>query len=44
VVQREDFALLAGTGALFALLAAVMFAPRRLDADARAVAGAFTPG
>lgn len=32
VVQMEDFALLAGTGALFALLAAVMFATRRLDA------------
>ncbi len=27
----EDFALLAGTGALFALLATVMFATRRLD-------------
>jgi len=31
VVQMEDFALLAGTGALFAVLAAVMFATRRLD-------------
>lgn len=31
VVQMEDFALLAGTGALFALLAAVMFATRRLE-------------
>jgi inner membrane protein len=29
VVQMEDLALLAGTGALFALLAAVMFATRR---------------
>ena len=31
VVQMEDFALLAGTGALFALLAAVMFATRRIE-------------
>lgn len=31
VVQLEDFALLAGTVALFAVLAAVMFATRRLD-------------
>jgi inner membrane protein len=31
VVRMEDFALLAGTGALFALLAAVMFATRRLE-------------
>jgi inner membrane protein len=33
VVQMEDFALLAGTAALFALLAAVMFATRRQEAD-----------
>jgi inner membrane protein len=31
VLQLEDFALLAGTGALFALLAAVMYATRRLN-------------
>jgi inner membrane protein len=31
VLQMEDFSLLAGTAALFALLAAVMFATRRLD-------------
>lgn len=31
VLQMEDFALLAGTAALFALLAAVMYATRRLD-------------
>ncbi|MDO8540251.1 MAG: cell envelope integrity protein CreD [Opitutaceae bacterium] len=31
VLQMEDFALLAGTTALFALLAAVMYATRRLD-------------
>ncbi len=30
VLQMEDFALLAGTGALFALLAAAMYATRRL--------------
>lgn len=32
VLRLEDFALLAGTAALFALLAAVMYATRRLDA------------
>jgi inner membrane protein len=32
VLQMEDFALLAGTAALFALLAAVMYATRRSDA------------
>jgi inner membrane protein len=31
VVQLEDFALLAGTGALFATLAALMFFTRRFD-------------
>ena len=31
VLRMEDFALLAGTAALFALLAAVMYATRRLD-------------
>ena len=31
VLQMEDFALLAGTAALFALLAAVMYATRRLE-------------
>jgi inner membrane protein len=35
VLQMEDFALLAGTGALFVLLAAVMFATRRLDRGER---------
>jgi inner membrane protein len=35
VLQMEDFALLAGTAALFVLLAAVMFATRKLDAGAR---------
>ncbi|CAM2928585.1 cell envelope integrity protein CreD [Rariglobus hedericola] len=33
VLQMEDFALLAGTGALFAVLAAVMFATRRLESS-----------
>ena len=32
MVQMEDFALLAGTGALFTRLAAMMFATRRVDA------------
>jgi inner membrane protein len=32
VLQMEDFALLAGTGALFVVLAAVMYATRRLEA------------
>jgi inner membrane protein len=31
VLQMEDFALLAGTGALFVVLAAVMYATRRLE-------------
>ncbi len=31
VLQMEDFALLAGTGALFVVLAAVMYAARRLE-------------
>src|SRR5687768_16578530 len=31
VLRMEDFALLAGTAALFALLAAVMYATRRID-------------
>jgi inner membrane protein len=39
VLRMEDFALLAGTAALFALLAAVMYATRRID-DADAAAGA----
>ena len=34
VLQMEDFSLLAGTGALFAVLAAVMYATRRLEAGA----------
>ncbi|HVS54383.1 MAG TPA: cell envelope integrity protein CreD [Opitutaceae bacterium] len=34
VLRMEDFALLAGTGALFVLLAAVMYATRRLDRGA----------
>jgi inner membrane protein len=33
VLQMEDFALLAGTAALFVLLAAVMYATRRLTGD-----------
>jgi inner membrane protein len=33
VLQMEDFALLAGTGTLFVLLAAVMYATRRLDGE-----------
>jgi inner membrane protein len=33
VLQMEDFALLAGTEALFAVLAAVMFATRRLESS-----------
>jgi inner membrane protein len=33
VLQMEDFALLAGTSALFALLAAVMYVTRRLDGE-----------
>ncbi|MFA6289329.1 MAG: cell envelope integrity protein CreD [Opitutaceae bacterium] len=33
VLQMEDFALLAGTGALFAVLAAVMVATRKLAGD-----------
>jgi len=33
VLQMEDFALLAGTGALFAVLAAVMWATRNLAAE-----------
>ena len=32
VLHMEDFSLLAGTGALFAVLAAVMYATRQLDA------------
>lgn len=40
VLQLEDFALLAGTAALFALLAAVMYATRRpIAADAEPAAG-----
>jgi inner membrane protein len=35
VLQMEDFALLAGTGALFAVLAAVMFATRHLTTSPR---------
>jgi inner membrane protein len=38
VLQMEDFSLLAGTAALFALLAAVMFATRRLDSGESAAA------
>lgn len=37
VLQMEDFALLAGTGALFAVLAAVMYATKRMDGGARVV-------
>lgn len=33
VLQMEDFALLAGTAALFALLAAVMYATRRIEGN-----------
>ncbi|MFA6961034.1 MAG: cell envelope integrity protein CreD [Opitutaceae bacterium] len=36
VLQMEDFALLAGTGALFAVLAAVMWATRNLSGDEEA--------
>lgn len=39
VLRMEDFALLAGTAALFALLAAVMYATRRLDAGEPAAVG-----
>ena len=38
VLQMEDFALLAGTGALFAVLAAVMYATRLLEGREEAVA------
>ena len=34
VLQMEDFALLAGTGALFVVLGAVMYATKKLDAGA----------
>jgi inner membrane protein len=37
VLQMEDFALLAGTGALFVVLAAVMYATRKLRAGETAV-------
>jgi inner membrane protein len=43
VLQMDDFALLAGTGALFVVLAAVMYATRRLEGHEQAadpVAGA----
>lgn len=41
VLQLEDFSLLAGTAALFVVLAAVMFATRRIEAnDATALAPA----
>jgi inner membrane protein len=36
VLRLEDFALLAGTGALFAVLAAVMFFSRNVDWDSDA--------
>jgi inner membrane protein len=36
VLRMEDFSLLAGTAALFALLAAVMYATRRIDETDRA--------
>lgn len=35
VLRMEDFSLLAGTGALFVVLAAVMYATRRLTGDER---------
>ena len=38
VLQMEDFALLAGTGALFAVLAAVMYATRRWEGREEATA------
>jgi len=44
VVQMADFALLADTGALFALLAAVMFATRRLDPGETFVAAPMEAG
>lgn len=37
VLQMEDFSLLAGTGALFAVLAAVMWATRNLSGDEEVV-------
>jgi inner membrane protein len=37
VVQLEDFALLAGTGALFAMLAALMFVTRRFEGSGTAL-------
>lgn len=40
VLQMEDFALLAGTGALFVVLAAVMYATRRLDGGVEKEEGA----
>ena len=40
VLQMEDFALLAGTGALFAVLAAVMYATRRLQGGELVAEGA----
>ncbi len=40
VLRMEDFALLAGTGALFAALAAVMFFTRNIDWHAEDAAGA----
>jgi len=43
VLQMEDFALLAGTGALFALLAAVMYATRRWEGRDEVVAPAGEP-
>ncbi len=36
VLQMEDFSLLAGTAALFALLAAVMYVTRRNEPEAPA--------
>jgi inner membrane protein len=43
VLHMEDYALLAGTGALFALLAALMYATRRLGAATPALAPARIP-
>lgn len=44
VVQLEDFALLAGTGALFAMLAALMFFTRQFNGTGPAPAKAEAPG
>ena len=43
VLRMEDFALLAGTGALFAALAAVMFFTRKIDWHAHETASVASP-